>query len=44
MDESTTYRIEEIFRERKRRGVEEMEVKFYGYPKHYWIKKTDIVN
>jgi hypothetical protein len=44
LDEDTTYRIEKILRERTRRGVKEMEVKFFGYPKHYWIKKTDIVN
>lgn len=40
----TTYRIEKKIDKRKRKGVIEYLVKFYGYPEFYWLKESDIVN
>jgi hypothetical protein len=44
IDANTTYRIEKIIRKRKKNGINELEVKFFGYPEHYWIKESDVVN
>jgi hypothetical protein len=41
-DPQTVYRIEEILKERKRRGIKEYLVKFIDYPQPEWIKETDI--
>jgi hypothetical protein len=41
-DPQTVYRIEEILKERKRRGKKEYLVKFIDYPQPEWIKEIDI--
>jgi hypothetical protein len=41
-DPQTVYRIEEIIKERRRRGVKEYLVKFIDYPQPEWIKEKDI--
>lgn len=39
-----SFRIEKIFKKRKKNGQNEILVKFFGYPHNYWIKESDIVN
>lgn len=43
IDEGTTYRIEEILAKRKRRGKEEILVKFIGFPDAEWIGQEDLI-
>jgi hypothetical protein len=43
-DEDSSYRIEKIYSKRTKDGVKEIRVKFFGYPRLYWIKEGDIVN
>ena len=43
-DSDTTYRIEKVFRKRKRPdGTYEVLVKFIGYPDREWISETQLV-
>ena len=45
MDPETEYKIEKIIKKRKRRGHEELLVKWMGWSEKFnsWVKKTDIV-
>ena len=43
LDKDTTYRIEKILGKRKRKGKEEILVKFIGYPDPEWIQQGDII-
>ena len=43
-DIESVYRIEQVLKTRKRRGVKELFVKWLGWPKKFnsWVKETDI--
>ena len=43
IDAGTTYRIEKILGKRKKKGKEEILVKFIGYPDPEWIQQGDII-
>jgi hypothetical protein len=42
-DEQTSYRIEKKIKERTRKGVKEILVKFLDYPGEFWVKQSDVV-
>lgn len=41
LDKNTTYRIEQIYKNRFKNGIKEYLVKFVGYPEKEWIKESD---
>jgi hypothetical protein len=43
IDEETTYRVEEILEERKRKGQRQLLVKFVGYKDPEWINANDLL-